>query len=79
MIHQQNSRMAKKKPKDGEPSRRHRMGRVREPLALQLVALSERRATDFTEELNRAVRELLEREGLWPLKSEGAEPGPTPS
>jgi hypothetical protein len=60
--------MAAKKKK-GTPADRHkptRMARVRDSLAKQLDKLADRNATDFTEELNRAVRELLEKEGLWP-------------
>lgn len=43
-----------------------RMAGVKEVLARQVDILSGRNATDFTEEVNRAVRELLVREGLWP-------------
>lgn len=69
--------MAKKKSKpSGEEERSkdrhkpHRMGRVRGRLSRQLELLCERNQTDFTEEVNRAVREMLEREGLWPPPGE---------
>jgi hypothetical protein len=42
------------------------MAGIREALAKQLDKLAERNATSFTEEANRAIRELLTREGLWP-------------
>jgi hypothetical protein len=45
--------------------------RVKERLAAQLAVLAEIRATDVTEEVNRAVRELLEREKLWPPPGSG--------
>ncbi len=69
-------RKRKKQPLDGElptpkqgKSDRHRpsrLVRVREVLALQLDILVNLNATDITEEVNRAVRELLLREKLWP-------------
>lgn len=68
--------MAKKKPQAAEPAApkdRHkpsRMVRVREALADQLDELVGRNASDFTEEVNRAVRELLQREGLWPVRKD---------
>jgi hypothetical protein len=43
-----------------------RMVRVREVLAQQLDHLAVQRASDLTELVNQAVRELLERAGLWP-------------
>ena len=58
----------KKKPQPG--GRKARQMRVRGPLAAGLDVLAQRRATDSTEELNRAVRELLEREGLWPPRED---------
>ena len=36
-----------------------------------LVALAKRRVTKWAAEVNRAVRELLEREGLWPPVENG--------
>ena len=42
------------------------MVRIKETLAQLVDVVAERRATDVTDEVNRAVRELLEREGLWP-------------
>jgi len=67
----QNAVMSKKKP--ASSTDRHkpaRMVRVRQQLADQLEILADRRATDITEEVNRAVRELLERENLWPAPIE---------
>ncbi len=65
--------MAKNKPTDStsKPDRHkvNRMARVRERLAVQLDLVAAERDTDFTEEVNRAVREMLEREGKWPPKS----------
>jgi hypothetical protein len=43
-----------------------RMVRVKAALATQLEALAARNATSLAQEVNRAVRELLVREGLWP-------------
>jgi hypothetical protein len=42
------------------------MLRVRGPLANQLQKLAEDNASDFTEEGNRAIRELLTQLGYWP-------------
>lgn len=47
--------------------------RIREPLAAQLLLLTDRNATDFTEEINRAVREMLVREHLWPPRPDAAD------
>jgi len=46
---------------------------VKAPLFLVLKKLAEDRVTDPTDEMNRAVREMLEREGLWPPKRAGSE------
>lgn len=67
------SRMAKKNPNaDNQPAGdRHKDShpvRVRRVLADQLKILAERNVTTVPDEVNRAVRELLEREGLWPPK-----------
>jgi hypothetical protein len=45
---------------------------AKEPLAEQAEVLAERNATNLTQEVNRALRELLAREGLWPPSSAGA-------
>lgn len=58
-----NATMAKKKTDRHKPAK---MIRVRGPLAVQVEILANRNSTDATEEVNRAVREMLEREGLWP-------------
>lgn len=57
----------KKKPKKAEKQAvGGRPMRVRHVLAERLDMLAERNATTATEEMNRAVREYLEREKLWP-------------
>ncbi len=67
----QNALMAKKKSTDRhKPSR---MVRLKESLARRLDSLVERNATSLAQEVNRAVRELLEREGLWPPPSKHAD------
>ncbi|HEY1189624.1 MAG TPA: hypothetical protein VGE74_18400 [Gemmata sp.] len=48
----------------------NRKFKVRPQLLTKLDALAERKATDVTELVNQAVRELLEREGFWPPKPE---------
>lgn len=59
------------KPEPSAPKRndRHKpskQSRVRKSLVAPLEELAERNATSFPEEVNRAVREYLERNGLWP-------------
>lgn len=68
------SDMAKAKRDTGDRRKgdRHKPGRqirVRQALLSALDALAERNATSPPEETNRAIRELLEREGFWPPKS----------
>ncbi len=62
--------MTKPKPKDAkQPERKPaRMCRIRESLAIAVDALVERNSSDFSEEVNRAIREYLERQNLWPPK-----------
>lgn len=58
--------------KDRKPVDRHkpsRMVRIKGALAVQLDKLVQQNATDMTEEVNRAVREMLAREGLWPASA----------
>lgn len=58
--------MPKKKP----TSDRHKpakMVRIRPRLAAQAEILAARRDADVTQIVNDALRELLEREGLWPI------------
>lgn len=62
----QNALMGTKKDRKGDRHKPRRLAGVRDILARQLEILCDRNATDFTEEVNRAVRELLHREGLWP-------------
>lgn len=59
------NRMAKKKP---DADRHKPSFMVRIPARFQeiLDRLAEARVTDITAEVIRAVREMLEREGLWP-------------
>jgi hypothetical protein len=40
--------------------------RLRDDLRRQLELLADRNATDLTEEVTAAIRERLERAGLWP-------------
>lgn len=61
--------MATKRDENRDRHKPARMTRIRLSLALQVDALSQRNASDFAEEVNRAVRELLQREGLWPPPS----------
>jgi hypothetical protein len=69
--------MGKKKVEGGEGrTDRHkpsRMVRIKEGLARQLDRIVGRDLTDFTAEVNRAVREMLAREGLWPPPGERTE------
>jgi hypothetical protein len=51
---------------DGLTNRGDCLLRVRKRFADLLDVLAERMQTNATQELNRAVREILEREGLWP-------------
>ncbi len=52
-----------------QPPRPGRMVRIRQKLVESLERVIDRRASDLTEEVNRAVREMLERENLWPPES----------
>jgi hypothetical protein len=54
--------MAKGNPRKKKPFQM----RLHPLLRQQLERLAERNATDMTEEVTRAIRERLEREGLWP-------------
>lgn len=62
-----NALMSEKKRK-GDRHKPSRMVRVREALAEVLDRLAEQNASDITEEVNRAVREMLQREGWWPRR-----------
>jgi hypothetical protein len=63
----QNGVMAKNKDsRSGDRHKPGRMVRVKETLAEQADLLCEQNATNLTQEVNRALRELLVREGLWP-------------
>ncbi|MFO0880711.1 MAG: hypothetical protein U0840_25545 [Gemmataceae bacterium] len=63
-----NVMMSDRKPKKSRDRRvtPKRMVRVHETLCELLEGVANRRLTDLTAEVERAVRELLEREGLWP-------------
>lgn len=52
-----------------------RMVRIPEVLAEQLDSLAKRKVTNVTQEVIRAVREMLERESLWPPPEPPAKPG----
>lgn len=63
--------MAKKKvgTADGKATKKRkptRWARIRLQIAKQMDELVSRNSSDFTEEVNIAVRERLERQGLWP-------------
>jgi hypothetical protein len=65
--------MAKKKKSDTDKEKRGsdrhkpaRQMRIHPLLAAQLDVLAERNATTAPQEAHRAIREMLEREGLWP-------------
>lgn len=61
--------MAKKKIREAPENRKPAtMVRIRGPLYALAKELAQKRLTDATDEVNRGVRELLEREGLWPPK-----------
>lgn len=53
-------------PSDKPPRRKRTLIGIRDSLAAQAEQLAERLATDLTEIVNAALRERLEREGLWP-------------
>ncbi len=55
---------------DSKSSNENRKFKVRPQLLTCLDSLAVRKATDVTELVNQAVRELLEREGLWPPKAD---------
>jgi len=64
--------MASRKKKSSDD--RHKPAtqiRLKPRLSAQLKILADRNATDITAETNRAVREMLERAGLWPPPNEG--------
>lgn len=67
--------MAKEKPRRGrppkqpdEPSHTGRPVRIRHVFLHALDAIAERNGTFPPEEVNRALREYLQREGFWPPK-----------
>lgn len=67
--------MAKRKPTDdqkGKPANdRHKtrkMVAIREPFIDLVQQLADSKVVDFSDEVNRAVLEMLQREGLWPRR-----------
>ena len=71
--------MAKKqqKPKDtgdGDDSKRVQVS-IHPAFLPQLKILCEQNASNLTEEVRRAIREMLQREGLWPPKATSPQDG----
>lgn len=64
MVH--NLLMSSRKKQSSDRHKPSRQVRLNIRLAAQLEKLADRNATSTTQECNRAVREMLEREGLWP-------------
>ncbi len=60
----------KPKSRNGDRHKPSRHVRVHHALAEALDRLATRNATTAPQEANRAIRELLEKEGLWPPKPE---------
>ncbi len=60
--------MPSKKKKTDDTHKPSRMVRVKEVLAAQLDEIVQENASSFTDEVNRAVREMLVREGRWPRR-----------
>ena len=61
--------MRKKSEKNHESGDRHlpfKQTRVREQLAIALEKFCEKKAMSFPQAVNQAVREMLEKEGMWP-------------
>lgn len=58
-----------KKNRTSDRHKPSRNVRLRERLANQLQLLAERDDSNITEQTNRAVRELLVREGFWPPRT----------
>lgn len=68
MVTEKNSKRGKGRPPnpEGQPVRRGKPVRVRHAYLDALQALVGRNGSDLPEEVNIAVRERLERAGLWP-------------
>lgn len=60
------SRMSKSKDEKQKPKAASEQVRIKTVFTELLEVLAKRRVTSVPEEANRACRELLEREGLWP-------------
>lgn len=57
---------AVEQPKAKDRHKQRKTTAIRRPFLPLLQKLAESHATDITDEVNRAVREMLERAGLWP-------------
>lgn len=71
-------RRVERKPSQTDRHKPSRLVRVKELFAPGLERVAALRGTSLAEEVNRAVRELLERESLWPPvqgKAEGRPQG----
>jgi hypothetical protein len=68
----QNVLMGKKKPKDANGGPGNPQVRIQKPLLKQAEILAKRRAQTPTQVINNALREALEKEGLWPLPDSDA-------
>lgn len=62
-------RMSKKKP-SADRHKKSTMVRIRQRLANQAEQLAEKLESDVTQVVNDALREKLEREGMWPPPDE---------
>ncbi|HEY7330143.1 MAG TPA: hypothetical protein VH592_21075 [Gemmataceae bacterium] len=62
---------SRKKKSDSDRHKPARQIRLNIRLAAQLEKLAHRNATSVPQEVGRAVREMLEREKLWPPPDEG--------
>lgn len=64
----QNASMSKKDPSNGDRHKPRKMVGIRKQFIEPLEQLAEDNGTKVTDEVNRAVRELLEREGRYKPK-----------
>ena len=68
MVHNGCMSTPKRDKRKGDRHKPGRQVRIRSVFLPHLDRLAERNGTTAPEEANRALRELLEREGLWPPK-----------
>jgi hypothetical protein len=66
----------KKNPSSEKYRKPTRWARVRLRLAAQMDVMVDRNSSDFTEEVNIAIREYLQRNSLWPPPDGVDDPGP---